>query len=56
LSVSKKEAVHSIFLFVEKWKHYKKFGKVFVPVIKSGKLQKETYKQFLNSALKLYVK
>jgi hypothetical protein len=33
-----------------------KFGNVFVTVTKSGKLQKETYEQFLDSEIKRYVK
>jgi hypothetical protein len=34
----------------------KKFGNVFVTVTKSGKLQRQTYEQFLNNVIKPYVK
>jgi hypothetical protein len=34
----------------------KKFGNVFITVTMSGKLQKETYRQFLDNVIKPYVK
>jgi hypothetical protein len=37
-------------------KTLQKFGNVFVTASKSGKLQKETYKCFLNIVIKSYVK